>query len=216
MTALLLALWLLSSILIGTVLRLNVTHPAEVTLFLGWISILILLGYGFRFVSPTFHHLIEAVPQEWLLGIQFYRNVGAIFLPLMVLHVLPPYFALPAGIGDLLSGLPMLWIASRYAHKRPGARTQAILINLLGILDFMVALGIGSRLLLTPAQAIFGVSAVTTAALPLWPLVLIPTFVVPLGLTIHLHSLTNLMGHRYRREANLRARGNVEARLFEA
>lgn len=194
-TAAVLAIWLLSSVLIGTVLRPSINR-SDANLLLGWITLLITIGYGLRFVSPTFRQIVEAIPQPWLIGVQFYRNLGAIFLPLMILGLLPPFFAIPAGVGDLLSGLPAPLVAYWYARNIPGARAAAIFLNIAGMLDFIIALGTGTSLLAGPAQAIFGTSAISTAPLPLWPLVMLPTFVVPLGLMLHLHSLTNLMRRR--------------------
>ena len=64
---------------------------------------------------------------------------------------------------------------------------------MIGMLDFVVALGAGSRLLAAPLQAIFGAASANTELLSVFPLGLIPLFVVPLGLIVHLHSLTRLL-----------------------
>ena len=70
--------------------------------------------------------------------------------------------------------------------------------NLVGILDFTVALGAGSGLLAAPLQAISGGASTTTGLLSVFPLGLIPLFVVPLGFMVHLRSLTRLFGERKR------------------
>jgi hypothetical protein len=49
--------------------------------------------------------LIDAVPQSWLVGLQFYRVLGAIFLVMYAQGRMPAAFALPAGAGDVAIGL---------------------------------------------------------------------------------------------------------------
>jgi len=54
--------------------------------------------------------LIDAVPRQWLIAIQFYCAEGVTFLVLYAAHLLPGLSALPAGLGDLL-GIADLIIA---------------------------------------------------------------------------------------------------------
>jgi hypothetical protein len=95
-------------------------------------------------------------------------------------------------------GWAALGAAYVYAKRFAGAWSAAVITNLVGILDFTVALGAGSRLLAAPLQAVFGGASVTTGLLSVFPLGLIPLFVVPLGFIVHLHSLTKLFGERRR------------------
>jgi hypothetical protein len=131
-----------------------------------------------------------------LLAFQSYRLVGAIFLPLMAMGILPAFFAVPAGVGDIIAGLAALGAAYLYAERFAATWGAAVATNLVGILDFTVALGAGSGLLAAPLQAVFGEASVPTGLLSVFPLGLIPLFVVPLGLIVHLHSLTRLFGER--------------------
>ena len=138
--------------------------------------------------------VVEAVPQAWLVGVQFYRNIGAVFLVLMSMGILPAYFAVPAGYGDLLSGLPTLLVAYLIARDWRWWRQATLAINLVGILDFVVAVGIGSGVLhnLWLSQALYGESAIVTAPFAYFPLALIPFYVVPIGLVLHSYSLFKL------------------------
>ncbi len=119
-------------------------------------------------------------------------------MPMLALGVLPVFFALPAGVGDLIAGLAVLGAAYLYAKRSAGAWGAAVGANLVGMLDFAVALGAGSRILAAPLQAILGGSSVPAGPLTVFPLGLIPLFVVPLGFIVHLHSLTRLAGERNR------------------
>jgi hypothetical protein len=120
--------------------------------------------------SPLFRRVIEAVPQSWIVSIQAYRAEGLIFLILYAGGRLPGEFALPAGVGDLLVGL-RAW-------------------NLLGIADLVVAVTTGFLTSPSPVQllALDRPNELISA----FPLVMIPVFLVPLSLLLHLASLEKL------------------------
>jgi hypothetical protein len=106
----------------------------------------------------------------------------------MALGHLPAIFALPAGLGDIATGLAAPFVARRLAQG--GGRTRAVWFNLFGILDLVVALGIGFLAGLGPWRPL----AVTpsTEPLSLLPLALVPTVAVPLAIALHLVSLARL------------------------
>src|SRR5262249_13695681 len=54
--------------------------------------------------SMTIAAAIDVAPLWWLVAYQGYRVTGFIFLPLWAEGFLPGFFALPAGIGDMLTG----------------------------------------------------------------------------------------------------------------
>ena len=64
--------------------------------------------------STTLRRIVDIVPQAWVVGIQVYRIIGAIFLTLLASGQLPAAFALPAGLGDVLVGLlaPLVALAA--------------------------------------------------------------------------------------------------------
>ena len=67
--------------------------------------------------------MIAAVPQQWIVGVQLYRALGAIFLILYAAGKLPGLFAWPAGIGDIAIGFlaPVVGLAyARAPHKAAG------------------------------------------------------------------------------------------------
>ncbi|MDQ3925775.1 MAG: hypothetical protein M3272_02125 [Actinomycetota bacterium] len=194
-----LASWLALAFLIVFLPRPENT-PAIVgaVIVLAWNLALITVGYGLRYFSGTYREVVDRIPSQRLLAFQSYRLVGAIFLPLMAMGLLPAFFAVPAGVGDIIAGLAALGAACLYAKRFAGAWSAAVATNLLGMLDFVVALGAGSRLLAAPLQAIFGGVSATTGLLSVFPLGLIPLFVVPLGFIVHLHSLTRLFAGRKR------------------
>jgi hypothetical protein len=127
----------------------------------------------------------DASVQPSLIAVQLYRAVGgAVFLYLMVSGHLPAVFALPAGAGDVLVGLTAI---SAARALRSGRRGAALTWNLLGILDLVVAVGLG--ITTTPGPTHLLRTTPTTTLITLWPLVAIPTFLVPLSLLLHGASL---------------------------
>ena len=79
------------------------------------------------------------VPQSWIVGVQLYRVLGVIFLVLYASGKIPGAFALPAGIGDVLTGLLAPIVALGYARGRPGAERRVLAWNVFGLLDLVVA-----------------------------------------------------------------------------
>ena len=192
-----LASWLALAFLIVLLPRPE-NAPAAVgaVIVLAWNLALTTFGYGLRFFSRTYREVVDRIPQQLLLAFQSYRLVGAVFLPLMAMGILPAFFAVPAGVGDITAGLAALGAAYLYANSFAAAWGAAVGTNSVGILDYTVALGAGSGLLAAPLLAVFGGASASTGVLSVFPLGLIPMFVVPLGFIIHLHSLTRLLGGR--------------------
>src|SRR5260221_7658249 len=55
--------------------------------------------------SKAVASLLDATPASWLVGIQVYRILGGMFLVYWIHGTIPGAFALPAGIGDVATGL---------------------------------------------------------------------------------------------------------------
>jgi hypothetical protein len=85
-----------------------------------FVPIIIALVWLWR--SPAAMRLLDAVPQSWLVGLQFYRVLGAIFLVMYAQGRMPAAFALPAGAGDVAVGLLAPIVAVVYARGFAGAR----------------------------------------------------------------------------------------------
>ena len=149
----------------------------------------ILVGIALWFV-PAVRRAIEAVPQSWIVGVQFYRVVGVIFLVLYASGKIPGAFALPAGIGDVLTGLLAPIVALGYARGRPGAERRVLAWNLFGLLDLVVAVTTGFLTSPSPFQ-LLSLEA-PNELISAFPLVMVPAFAVPLSVLLHLVSLGKL------------------------
>lgn len=135
--------------------------------------------------SRTTRALYGAMPPEWLIGVQLYRVAGGIFLyPLLYYGALPAGFAVPAAVGDMLTGILAPVVASGVRRRRSHAILWAVAWNLFGILDLIVA----------PVEAVRWGARV----LDLFPVSLVPLFIgPPLGILMHIYSLRNLSGTRH-------------------
>jgi hypothetical protein len=94
------------------------------------------------------------------------RIAGAAFLVVWALGKLPAVFALPAGLGDLAVGVATPFVAHRLASG--GHRAGAVWFNILGLVDLVVAIGIGSLAAAGPHR--FLAVTPSTEAIALLPL----------------------------------------------
>jgi hypothetical protein len=110
---------------------------------------------------------------------------GAAFVIIMALGHLPPLFALPAGIGDIIAGIAAPLAARRLAQGN--GRRAGVWFNAFGMTDLIVALTLGA---VTAYQLI----NVTPSGAPIseLPLALVPTVGVPLLLAVHITSVSAL------------------------
>jgi hypothetical protein len=178
--------WLALAVVVAAAV-LSPLHPAVLGLIFGPV----ILGLALLAVSPTWQSVVASVPQEWLIGAQFYRVIGAVFLVVWVQGGLPAFFAIPAGVGDILTGVAAVALAPFVARRVRSWRTAAVGWNLFGLADLVVAFGAGSTLLAGPLSTVFAAET-TTAAIVTLPLGLVPLFLVPISVTLHCYSLWSL------------------------
>jgi hypothetical protein len=139
---------------------------------------------------PILRRVIESVPQEWIASVQFYRVLGLIFLVLYAEGRLPGAFALPAGSGDVLVGLLAPIVGIAVARQWRGSSSLLRAWNLLGIADLIVAIATGFLSSPSPFQML-GFDR-PNELISAFPLALIPVFLVPLSILLHLASLQKL------------------------
>ena len=137
--------------------------------------------------SARFRTFVRAGDPEWLTILQSWRILGGVFLVLLSFGLLPAVFALPAGFGDVAIGLTAPFIARAFANRGPRQASRLFVIwQLLGILDLVVALSIGT---LSATLASGAPGEISTAPMATLPLLLIPVYLVPLFLMLHTAAL---------------------------
>lgn len=179
--AVLLAAWLGVGMVLADGTNFPLTRPAlqrPLSLVVGFgpmLAAMALLAW-----SRTIRAVNAAMPPSWLIAVQTYRVAGLMFLyPFLYYGVVPAGFAVPAAVGDFLTGALAPLVALLVARRRPGAFAWATAWNLFGILDLVVA---PTAAILTGARVI-----------GIYPLALVPLFIgPPMGILTHVYSLRNL------------------------
>jgi len=125
-----------------------------------------------------------------LVGVQCYRALGIMFLILHATGKMPGLFAWPAGIGDVLVGgiAPVVAIAYARGPEKNGDLVRGW--NIFGLSDLAVAVASGMVTAPSPIQQF--AFDLPNELISAFPLVLIPIYVVPLSVLLHLASLTKL------------------------
>lgn len=150
-----------------------------------WLSVLV--GFGPMFLamaalyaSNAMRQLNAAMPSHWLIWAQSYRMAGLMFLfPFLYYGIVPAAFAIPAALGDFVTGAFAPIVGFAVLRQKPHAMKWATAWNLFGVLDLIVA----------PAAAALSHAQV----IGLYPLSLVPLFIgPPLGILTHVYSLRNL------------------------
>jgi hypothetical protein len=140
-------------------------------------------------MSSRVRHAVDQIPL-WLITItHVWRFVGLGFVIGAVVHVLPPQFGYPEGIGDFVAALFCLplALAIRKGGRAPGLRGAFIAWNIYGLIDLVSAISMG----ILYSQSSFGVlrTDLSTALMTTFPVSLIPTFFVPLFILLHMLAL---------------------------
>ena len=197
-TSLVLGAWLLLALLLA---------PTEATVdangrgtvpptFAVFGTLSLVAAFGALALSDAWRRTLAAIPVERLVATQVFRVVGLLFVVLWATgsppapFTLPAHFALPAGWGDVAVGLAAPLVALALFRRASGARALAWGWNALGLLDLMAAVGLGTGYLLRALRP--GVATEPAAAMTVFPLVLVPTFAVPLGVILHLYAFRAL------------------------
>jgi hypothetical protein len=150
-------------------------------------ALMMTLAAGYLLLlSPTFRAIIGNIPQHWLIGIQTFRILGGVFLVRYFQGELPAVFAIPAGVGDVLTGVLAPFVAYWWFTGKPYARAAAIAWNLFGMADLVNAVTLGALTGGGGGGIVF-------------PIVLIPVYAVPRALLVHSYSLMGLRKKTSRR-----------------
>ena len=169
--------------------------PGEAPLgfFLGVAIPVGIMLVGYR-VSPSLRSYVLSIDPVILNLMQSWRILGGLFLALYAFNQLPGLFAWPAGAGDMAIGIAAPFIVWALV-KDPDAvlRSRYAAFHWLGMFDFVVAFatGIAAR-----GEIAGWVKGATTAPMGDLPLALIPGFLVPIFLMLHIAALLQIRHRR--------------------
>ncbi|MGP0074601.1 MAG: hypothetical protein ACLPWF_22015 [Bryobacteraceae bacterium] len=177
----LIAAWFIA-ILAASAFHVFKTDPSRPPIALGLAVLIPIVAFAlwFRAFAP-FRQFTLALDPRTLTFMQSWRIVGFVFLVLYADGILPGWFAMPAGWGDVFIGITAPFVALKLAD--PSRRSSFLLWQALGILDLVVAVGTGASAFFIDPHGI------PTSPNTVLPLSLIPTFGVPLLLILHFISI---------------------------
>jgi len=151
----------------------------------------VIAGAPLLVMSKRVGQVLDAMPPSWLIALQVYRVLGSWALVAGLRGTLPDLFGLPAGLGDTLTGLIAVPAAIAVATGTAQGRRVGIAWNILGLLDFAVAITLGA--ITSPGALQLIVPDVPSIGAGAYPGVLTPAFVVPSSILLHVLSLRQLM-----------------------
>lgn len=154
-------------------------------IFGGVVTPLIVFAIALR-TSAAFRAFVLALDLRLIVALQAWRWAGLDFIALYANHVLPGLFAWPAGLGDMAIGAVAPWLVVSLAREPAVAGSARFrLWNTLGIVDLVVAVSMAAICSLRVGAA----GSPSMAPMAELPLVLIPTFLVPLFVMLHIAAL---------------------------
>lgn len=189
----LLAAWLVLVLILGSQgAFVGAPGAPPLAIFFAVAAPIALFAIGYR-ASTRFRDFVRGLDIQLATAVQAWRFAGFGFIALHAYHVLPGIFTWPAGLGDMAIGLTAPFVALALGRNPRVAASRGFVIwNLLGLLDFVVAISIGT---LVASQVIGVADGTTTVPMSLLPLLLIPAFLVPGFAMLHITAL--IQARRY-------------------
>jgi hypothetical protein len=137
----------------------------------------------------AFRTFVLGADLRLVVAIQAWRWAGFGFLALYAHGVLPGLFAFPAGLGDMAIGATAPWIVLGFVrHPSFAASRRFVIWNIMGILDLVVAVSMGT---ICSGFFFHGLTGnATTGPMAKLPLVLIPAYMVPFFIMLHFTALS--------------------------
>jgi hypothetical protein len=174
----LLAAWLAFA-LSSSALHLYMNAPNTPPIALGLAVLMPVVLFLVWFASSTgFRQFVLSLSPRAITLVQSIRVAGIVFLALGTYKILPAYFALSAGWGDIIIGATAPFAALSLAN--PAHRKGFIFWQLLGIADLVNALALGTL------SGFIDPHGISTAPMAVLPMSYITTFAVPVFLILHI------------------------------
>ena len=128
----------------------------------------------------------------WLLiGVHTIRLLGISFIVLHAVGRLPAPFAPVAGWGDIFVGATAPLVAWLVHRQGANARPIVWIWNIIGIVDLIAAVGLG--VMSSPGPARLILAEPSSAIMTTLPWLLIPGFLVPLLMSVHIAIFVGLV-----------------------
>ena len=185
--------WLLISVLVGYTGILRST-PVPMPVFALAMTLTLL---GWLTVRRDLRDRVLSVGVRVLVALHITRFVGFYFLALYRDGLLPRDFAVPAGWGDIIVAVGAIVILAAFRPETPRGRVAYLVWNVLGLIDILMVLGNGARMMRADRLLQAGFTSL--------PLILLPLFLVPVVIVTHVMIFMWWVRERNRVEAGRNA-----------
>jgi len=165
--------WLLISLLVGYTGILRST-PVPMPVFAIAMTLTLL---GWLTIRRDLRDRVLSVGVRVLVALHITRFVGVYFLALYRDGLLPRDFAVPAGWGDIMVAIGAIIVLAAFRTDTQIGRTAYFTWNVLGLLDILLVLGNGARMMRADRLLQAGFTSL--------PLILLPLFLVPIIIVTH-------------------------------
>jgi hypothetical protein len=128
--------------------------------------------------------LVRGAPMSALVGVHSVRVLGLSFVLLYAAKRLPAPFAPVAGWGDVAAGVFAIALLTRMTRRQAMPNRLLWLWNAFGLADLVVAVALGATSAPGPLQIFHGPPS--SAIMTTLPWILIPSFLVPALIFLHL------------------------------
>lgn len=176
--------WLAAALVVGATGAFTVLPPP-------WPQIVILIVTVTAILVstsvPAVRAWVDSITLRALVGFNAMRFIGVAFVVLGARGSMSPIFAARAGWGDIIAGAGAVLLVLSGSPRTTLHRWAYLAWNTFGVLDLVVAVGTAAIVVLR--GDVPGMEPITRL-----PLVLVPTFFVPLLFTAHVAIYRRLMG----------------------
>jgi hypothetical protein len=151
-------------------------------------------GFAIMFwLSQTFRNYTRARGLKELTVLQVFRFFGILALVKAYQGVLPPLFALPTGLGDIVIASTALFVATRLVSARGHAGRGFYEWHIAGLAHLLVSAALAILTSPTPFGLLAG--EITSQPMTQFPMSIVPTFIGPFVLVAHLSALVVAKTH---------------------
>lgn len=138
--------------------------------------------------SKIYKQFLANIKLEYLVSVHIFRLIGVFFLLLAFHDALPKFFAIIAGLGDIITAITSFFVAKAIQQHKPYAKKLTLFWNTFGFLDILFTAI--TALLLTKLSIDNGTMGVDTLAR--FPFCFIPAFAPPTIIFLHVTILKKI------------------------
>jgi hypothetical protein len=143
---------------------------------------LFLFLFGVIFNLTIYKTILESLSLQTLIKVHIFRLIGVFFILLAYFESLPKFFAMVAGIGDMVTAITSIFVAKAISKNKNYAVKLAYLWNTFGFIDILFTSV--SAFVLTKISMDTG--ALGVEMLAKFPFCLIPAFAPPTIVFLHM------------------------------